>query len=110
MNLRGTTVVLATHDRDTIQRVGRRVLTLDRGRLVSDTVIAGTEPPELEPPAELEPPPELDRTLDGEPPAELERPAGEPEPSPEMDRAPETDRAPGEPSPVDREPPTAVPP
>ena len=33
VNLRGTTVILATHDRDTIQRVGRRVLTLDRGRL-----------------------------------------------------------------------------
>ena len=32
VNLRGTTVILATHDRDTIQRVGRRVLTLDRGR------------------------------------------------------------------------------
>src|SRR6202043_2524574 len=73
VNLRGTTVVLATHDRDTIQRVGRRVLTLDRGRLVSDTVIAGTEPPELEPPAELEPPTELDRSSDREPPAEMDR-------------------------------------
>jgi len=117
VNLRGTTVVLATHDRDTIQRVGRRVLTLDRGRLISDTVIAGTEPPELEPPAELEPPTELDRSSDREPPAdlerslEMERPA-EPEPSqkldpPEMD-TPEMDTE--GPSPSDREPEAEVPP
>jgi cell division transport system ATP-binding protein len=107
VNLRGTTVVLATHDRDTIQRVGRRVLTLDRGRLVSDTVIAGTEPPELEPPAELERSPEM------APPAELE-------PSPEMDRRPEEKppqesppdglRQPEEQPPADREPPAEVPP
>lgn len=44
VNLRGTTVVLATHDRDTIHRVGRRVLTLDSGRLVGDQELAGTEP------------------------------------------------------------------
>jgi cell division transport system ATP-binding protein len=48
VNLRGTTVVLATHDRDTIQRVGRRVLTLDHGRLVSDLELVGTEPFVLE--------------------------------------------------------------
>lgn len=46
VNRRGTTVVLATHDRDTIQRVGRRVLTLDHGRLVSDATLEGTEPPD----------------------------------------------------------------
>ena len=123
VNLRGTTVVLATHDRDTIQRVGRRVLTLDRGRLVSDTVIAGTEPPELEPPAELERPTELERpmelepSLDREPPPELdgslemERPA---EPSQQMDPPerdpPEMDRSPEGPSPADREPEAEVPP
>jgi len=33
---RGTTVLFATHDRDMIQRVGRRVLSLDQGRLVGD--------------------------------------------------------------------------
>jgi len=100
VNLRGTTVVLATHDRDTIQRVGRRVLTLDRGRLVSDVVIAGTEPPELEPPPELERPVEL------EAPPELERPA---ELGPSLDREPppEPER---EPSPADREPEAEVPP
>ena len=33
---RGTTVVMATHDRELIRRIGQRVLTLDRGRLASD--------------------------------------------------------------------------
>ncbi len=51
VNLRGTTVLLATHDRDMIQRVGRRVLTLDAGRLVNDQEIAGSDPPRLEAPA-----------------------------------------------------------
>jgi ABC-type methionine transport system ATPase subunit len=49
VNLRGTTVILATHDRDTIHRVGRRVLTLDRGQLVGDQELLGTDPPVLEP-------------------------------------------------------------
>ncbi len=62
VNLRGTTVILATHDRDTIQRIGRRVLTLDRGRLIGDVTLAGTDPPDLAaaasslPPAEQQPP------------------------------------------------------
>jgi cell division transport system ATP-binding protein len=52
VNLRGTTIILATHDRDMIQRVGRRVLTLDAGRLASDQELPGTDPPRLEPPSE----------------------------------------------------------
>jgi cell division transport system ATP-binding protein len=36
VNLRGTTVILATHDRALIERVGHRVLTLDQGKLVED--------------------------------------------------------------------------
>jgi cell division transport system ATP-binding protein len=52
VNQRGTTVLLATHQRDTIERVGRRVLTLERGRLVSDVELAGTDPPRLDLPAE----------------------------------------------------------
>jgi len=112
VNLRGTTVVLATHDRDTIQRVGRRVLTLDRGRLVSDTVLAGTEPPELEPPPEMDRPersPEAERPPEMgppelEPPPDLERsPEMEPPPGPEP--APEMDRSRREQPPADREPP-----
>ncbi len=34
MNARGTTVVVATHDREMIRRVGRRAVTLDHGQLV----------------------------------------------------------------------------
>ena len=34
VNARGTTVVVATHDRELIRRVGRRSLTLDHGRIV----------------------------------------------------------------------------
>ncbi len=33
INIRGTTVLVATHDFELIRRMGRRVLTLDRGRL-----------------------------------------------------------------------------
>ena len=33
INARGTTVVVATHDRELIQRVGRRAITLDHGHL-----------------------------------------------------------------------------
>ena len=34
INSRGTTVVVATHDRELIRRVGRRAITLDHGRVV----------------------------------------------------------------------------
>jgi cell division transport system ATP-binding protein len=34
INARGTTVVVATHDRELIRRVGRRTITLDQGRMV----------------------------------------------------------------------------
>ena len=36
VNRRGTTVLLATHDRETIRRVAKRVLTLREGKLVAD--------------------------------------------------------------------------
>jgi cell division transport system ATP-binding protein len=49
VNLRGTTVILATHDRETIHRVGRRVLTLHAGELVSDVELLGTDPPSVLP-------------------------------------------------------------
>src|SRR5512140_3685726 len=35
-NLRGSTVLLATHDRELIQRTGRRVISLDHGRLADE--------------------------------------------------------------------------
>ena len=34
VNARGTTVIVATHDRELIRRVGRRSVTLDRGSVV----------------------------------------------------------------------------
>jgi cell division transport system ATP-binding protein len=36
VNAQGTTVVVATHDRELIRRVGRRSIRLDNGRLVSE--------------------------------------------------------------------------
>ena len=41
VNRRGTTLLVATHDRELIRRTGRRVLTLDRGRLVGDEELPG---------------------------------------------------------------------
>ena len=35
VNARGTTVVVATHDREMIQRMGKRVIGLERGRVMS---------------------------------------------------------------------------
>jgi cell division transport system ATP-binding protein len=36
INARGTTVVVATHDRELIRRVGRRSITLEHGRVVEE--------------------------------------------------------------------------
>jgi len=36
INQMGTTVILATHDREIINTIGKRVVTLDKGRLVKD--------------------------------------------------------------------------
>jgi len=35
VNARGTTVLVATHDRDMIQRMGKRVIALEKGRVAS---------------------------------------------------------------------------
>jgi cell division transport system ATP-binding protein len=35
VNARGTTVLVATHDREMIQRMGRRVISLEKGRVAS---------------------------------------------------------------------------
>ena len=37
INARGTTVLVATHDRELIRRVGKRMITLEQGRLVEST-------------------------------------------------------------------------
>jgi len=39
INARGTTVLVATHDRDLIERMQRRTVILERGH-----VVAGAEP------------------------------------------------------------------
>jgi cell division transport system ATP-binding protein len=41
INARGTTVVVATHDRDLIQRMQRRTVFLERGRVVDDRDVLG---------------------------------------------------------------------
>jgi cell division transport system ATP-binding protein len=45
VNARGTTVVVATHDRELIRRVGRRAIAIDHGRLIDTDERAGTEDP-----------------------------------------------------------------
>jgi cell division transport system ATP-binding protein len=44
VNARGTTVLVATHDRETIQRMGKRVITLERGRVVGGESLPGPSP------------------------------------------------------------------
>ena len=36
VNARGTTVLVATHDREMIQRMGKRVITIEKGRVAAD--------------------------------------------------------------------------
>ena len=43
-SVRGTTVLVATHDQDLIRAAGRRCLTLDRGRVVEGLVEAALPP------------------------------------------------------------------
>ena len=43
-NLRGSTVLLATHDRDLIQRSNRRVIALDHGQIVDEKPATAQKP------------------------------------------------------------------
>ncbi|MEK7506612.1 MAG: cell division ATP-binding protein FtsE, partial [Patescibacteria group bacterium] len=36
INALGTTVILATHDNQIVNAVGRRVITMDKGKIVKD--------------------------------------------------------------------------
>jgi cell division transport system ATP-binding protein len=47
INLRGTTVIVATHNRTIVDRANRRVVALDRGQIISD-VPRGGYPAELD--------------------------------------------------------------
>ena len=38
INAHGTTVLIATHDRELLRRMGRRIITLERGRIVAGAV------------------------------------------------------------------------
>jgi cell division transport system ATP-binding protein len=44
VNARGTTVVVATHDRELIRRVGRRAIALDHGRVIDTDERAASSP------------------------------------------------------------------
>jgi len=47
-NVRGSTVLIATHDRDLIERSGRRVITLDHGRITEEKIAAPERPMRVE--------------------------------------------------------------
>jgi len=37
INMKGTTVIVATHDWETVQKMQRRIVAMERGKIVSDT-------------------------------------------------------------------------
>jgi cell division transport system ATP-binding protein len=43
LNKRGTTVLVASHDMMIVERVGRRIVTLGRGRIASDVRVEESE-------------------------------------------------------------------
>ena len=43
INSLGTTVVVVTHSQELVEQMGKRVITLDRGRLISDEVKGGLD-------------------------------------------------------------------
>ena len=47
-NLRGSTVLIATHDRELIDQSGRRVISLERGRLVDEKIAVPERAPRKE--------------------------------------------------------------
>ena len=49
INQRGTTLLIATHDRALLERLGKRVLTLQAGRLAGDSASPEVAAPRLEP-------------------------------------------------------------
>jgi cell division transport system ATP-binding protein len=36
INMKGTTVLVATHDRDTVRKMRRRIISMERGRIIDD--------------------------------------------------------------------------
>ncbi|MEM7480636.1 MAG: cell division ATP-binding protein FtsE [Acidobacteriota bacterium] len=90
INLRGTTLLIATHSRDIIQSMGGRVLELREGRLTRDQRVEGSEAPQvadlLDPAAD-----ETDSTEDRE-----RKPSSNPMPADGLDGRPK-DPSPREP-------------
>ena len=41
INELGTTVILATHNREVVNAIGRRVMTMEKGRMVRDQIENG---------------------------------------------------------------------
>ena len=50
IHIRGTTVVVASHDRAVVNALRKRVITLERGRVVRDEVGGGYSPDEFQTP------------------------------------------------------------
>jgi cell division transport system ATP-binding protein len=42
INSRGTTVVVVTHNMDIVQAMGKRVITIQKGTVISDSLTDGT--------------------------------------------------------------------
>jgi cell division transport system ATP-binding protein len=52
INMKGTTVLVATHDRDTVRKMRRRIISMERGRIIDDgssTANSQSQLPLLEP-------------------------------------------------------------
>ena len=70
LNQRGATILVASHDMMIVQRIGKRIVTLSQGRIVSDTGVIATHPatdePESSVPIEPGPVPEPEPELEPE--------------------------------------------
>jgi len=47
INMKGTTVLVATHDRETVRKMRRRIITMERGRITEDGARAAKGQPQL---------------------------------------------------------------
>jgi cell division transport system ATP-binding protein len=51
INMKGTTVIVATHDWETVRKMQRRIITMERGRVIDDGVQAAKRTGEVQSPA-----------------------------------------------------------
>ncbi len=66
LNLKGTTVLVASHDMMVIHRMGRRIVTIENGSIAHDTDNPKVEAPIVEPPSVDPPNPEASNPEGGE--------------------------------------------